>query len=183
VPEGWLRLVTNWRAKNTEPLTRSATLGRRRMPGLRLPRYLWPLTPLDRLAGGEPVYPGGDRRHIRGDSGSQTAHRRYLPCSWVHPRIIARTAATDVRMVHPQSRFGLEPQRAYLWRPPGSGADRDRDLGEAVEMSRTLWKGYTAPLYSAWRTRRPSFSRKNSPEELPWVYIASEGPISASLVA
>src|SRR5690554_6427306 len=113
------------------------------MPGLRLPRYLWPLTPLDRLAGGEPVYPGGDRRHIRGDSGSQTAHMRYLPCSWVHPRIIVRTAATDVRMVHPQSRFGLEPQRAYLWRPPGSGADRDRDLGEAVEMSRTLWKGYT----------------------------------------
>jgi G6PDH family F420-dependent oxidoreductase len=108
------------------------------------------------------------------------------PTVRIHPGIIAQAAATAAAMMPGRFALGLGSGE-YLnehvfgdrWPP---APVRIEMLEEAVEVIRLLWKGGVQNYYGAF------YALENAeifslPEVLPPIYIASEGPISASLAA
>ncbi|CCJ36064.1 Glucose-6-phosphate dehydrogenase (coenzyme-F420) [Methanoculleus bourgensis MS2] len=108
------------------------------------------------------------------------------PTVRIHPGIIAQAAATAAAMMPGRFILGLGSGE-YLnehifgdrWPP---APVRVEMLEEAVEVIRMLWKGGMQDYYGSFYTLENAevFSL---PEILPPIYIASEGPISASLAA
>ncbi|WP_243670537.1 LLM class flavin-dependent oxidoreductase [Methanoculleus chikugoensis] len=137
--------------------------------------------------GAEPVCLGRDRRHLAGDGGSPTGDGRHLPDDPdPPPGIIAQAAATAAIMMPGRFALGLgsgenlnEHVFGSHWPP---APVRIEMLEEAVEVIRLLWKGGMQDYYGAFYTLENAqvFSL---PEDLPPIYIASEGPISASMAA
>lgn len=108
------------------------------------------------------------------------------PTVRIHPGIIAQAAATVAAMMPGRFALGLGSGE-YLnehvfgdrWAP---APVRIEMLEEAVEVIRLLWDGGIKDYYGAF------YALENAeifslPEVLPPIYIASEGPISASLAA
>lgn len=108
------------------------------------------------------------------------------PTVRIHPGIIAQAAATAAAMMPGRFALGLGSGE-YLnehvfgdrWPP---APVRIEMLEEAVEVIRRLWRGGVQDYYGSFYTLENAevFSL---PEILPPIYIASEGPISASLAA
>ncbi|HOI13781.1 MAG TPA: TIGR03557 family F420-dependent LLM class oxidoreductase, partial [Methanoculleus sp.] len=108
------------------------------------------------------------------------------PTIRIHPGIIAQAAATAAMMMPGRFALGLgsgenlnEHVFGDRWPP---APVRIEMLEEAVEVIRLLWKGGMQDYYGSFYTLENAqvFSL---PEELPPIYIASEGPISASMAA
>jgi len=108
------------------------------------------------------------------------------PTIRIHPGIIAQAAATIAVMMPGRFILGLgsgENLNEHIfgdrWPP---APVRVEMLEEEVEVIRTLWKGGMQDYYGSFYTLENAqvFSL---PEELPPIYIASEGPISASMAA
>lgn len=108
------------------------------------------------------------------------------PTVRIHPGIIAQAAATAAMMMPGRFALGLgsgESLNEHIFGDPWPAAPiRIEMLEEAVEVIRLLWKGGMQDYYGAFYTLENAqvFSL---PEEFPPIYIASEGPISASLAA
>ncbi|WP_301002722.1 TIGR03557 family F420-dependent LLM class oxidoreductase [Methanoculleus sp.] len=108
------------------------------------------------------------------------------PTIRIHPGIIAQAAATAAAMMPERFILGLgsgENLNEHVFGDPWPPAPiRIEMLEEAVEVIRILWKGGMQDHYGSFYTLENAqvFSL---PEELPPIYIASEGPISASLAA
>lgn len=108
------------------------------------------------------------------------------PTVRIHPGIIAQAAATAAMMMPGRFALGLgsgESLNEHIFGDPWPAAPiRIEMLEEAVEVIRLLWKGGMQDYYGAFYTLENAqvFSL---PEELPPIYIASEGPISASMAA
>jgi G6PDH family F420-dependent oxidoreductase len=108
------------------------------------------------------------------------------PTIRIHPGIIAQAAATAAMMMPGRFALGLgsgenlnEHVFGDRWPP---APIRIEMLEEAVEVIRLLWKGGMKDYYGSFYTLENAqvFSL---PDELPPIYIASEGPISASMAA
>ncbi|WOX55444.1 MULTISPECIES: TIGR03557 family F420-dependent LLM class oxidoreductase [unclassified Methanoculleus] len=108
------------------------------------------------------------------------------PTMRIHPGIIAQAAATAAGMMPGRFILGLgsgenlnEHVFGDRWPP---APVRIEMLEEAVEVIRMLWKGGMQDYYGSFYTLENAqiFSL---PEKVPPIYIASEGPISASLAA
>lgn len=108
------------------------------------------------------------------------------PTIRIHPAIIAQAAATAATMMPGRFILGLgsgENLNEHIfgdrWPP---APVRIEMLEEAVEVIRRLWRGGMQDYYGSFYTLENAevFSL---PEELPPVYIASEGSISAALAA
>jgi len=108
------------------------------------------------------------------------------PTVRIHPGIIAQAAATAATMMPGRFILGLgsgENLNEHIfgdrWPP---APVRIEMLEEAVEVIRRLWRGGVQDYYGSFYTLENAevFSL---PEELPPVYIASEGSISAALAA
>ena len=108
------------------------------------------------------------------------------PTFRIHPGIIAQAAATASAMMPGRFILGLgsgEYLNEHIFGDRWPAAPiRIEMLEEAVEIIRTLWKGGVQDYYGFFYTLENAeiFSL---PETLPPIYIASEGPISASLAA
>jgi len=108
------------------------------------------------------------------------------PTFRIHPGIIAQAAATASAMMPGRFILGLgsgEYLNEHIFGDRWPAAPiRIEMLEEAVEIIRTLWKGGVQDYYGFFYTLENAeiFSL---PEPLPPIYIASEGPISASLAA
>jgi len=108
------------------------------------------------------------------------------PTFRIHPGIIAQAAATAGAMMPGRFILGLgsgEYLNEHIFGDRWPAAPiRIEMLEEAVEIIRTLWKGGVQDYYGFFYTLENAeiFSL---PETLPPIYIASEGPISASLAA
>ncbi|NLM29619.1 MAG: TIGR03557 family F420-dependent LLM class oxidoreductase [Methanomicrobiales archaeon] len=108
------------------------------------------------------------------------------PTFRIHPGIIAQAAATAGAMMPGRFILGLgsgEYLNEHIFGDRWPAAPiRIEMLEEAVEIIRTLWKGGVQDYYGFFYTLENAeiFSL---PEPLPPIYIASEGPISASLAA
>jgi G6PDH family F420-dependent oxidoreductase len=106
------------------------------------------------------------------------------PTIRTHPGIIAQAAATAAMMMPGRFALGLgsgENLNEHVFGDPWPAAPiRIEMLEEAVEVIRLLWKGGMQDHYGSFYTLENAqiFSL---PDELPPIYIASEGPISASL--
>ena len=111
-----------------------------------------------------------------------------VPCPTfrIHPGIIAQAAATAGAMMPGRFILGLgsgEYLNEHIFGDRWPAAPiRIEMLEEAVEIIRALWKGGVQDYYGFFYTLENAeiFSL---PETLPPIYIASEGPISASLAA
>ena len=108
------------------------------------------------------------------------------PTMRIHPGIIAQAAATAAAMLPGRFALGLgsgenlnEHVFGDRWPP---ARVRIEMLEEAVEVIRLLWDGGMQNFYGAFYTLENAqiFSL---PEVLPPIYIASEGPVSASMAA
>ncbi|MFA7563608.1 MAG: TIGR03557 family F420-dependent LLM class oxidoreductase [Methanoculleus sp.] len=108
------------------------------------------------------------------------------PTMRIHPGIIAQAAATAAAMMPGRFALGLgsgenlnEHVFGDRWPP---ARVRIEMLEEAVEVIRLLWDGGMQNFYGAFYTLENAqiFSL---PEVLPPIYIASEGPVSASMAA
>ncbi|HQD25622.1 MULTISPECIES: TIGR03557 family F420-dependent LLM class oxidoreductase [Methanoculleus] len=108
------------------------------------------------------------------------------PTMRIHPGIIAQAAATAGTMMPGRFILGLgsgENLNEHIFNsywPPARV--RIEMLEEAVEVIRTLWKGGMQSYYGTFYTLENA-QIFTLPEQLPPIYIASEGPISASMAA
>jgi coenzyme F420-dependent glucose-6-phosphate dehydrogenase len=105
------------------------------------------------------------------------------PTVRIHPAIIAQAAATAATMMPGRFALGLgtgENLNEHIlgdrWRP---APVRTEMLEEAVEVIRTLWKGGMQDYYGYFYTVENA-QIFTLPRELPPIYIAAEGPVSAS---
>lgn len=108
------------------------------------------------------------------------------PTIRIHPGIIAQAAATAAAMMPGRFALGIgsgENLNEHIfgdrWPP---APVRIEMLEEAVEVIRLLWRGGMQNYYGAFYTLENA-QIFTLPEVLPPIYIASEGPISASMAA
>ncbi|WP_332450680.1 TIGR03557 family F420-dependent LLM class oxidoreductase [Methanoculleus sp.] len=106
------------------------------------------------------------------------------PTIRTHPGIIAQAAATAASMMPGRFSLGLgsgENLNEHVFGDPWPAAPiRIEMLEEAIEVIRLLWKGGMQDHYGSFYTLENA-QIFTLPDELPPIYIASEGPISASL--
>ncbi len=105
------------------------------------------------------------------------------PTMRIHPAIIAQAAATAATMMPGRFVLGVgsgENLNEHIlgdrWPP---APVRIEMLEEAVDVIRTLWKGGMQDYYGYFYTLENA-RIYTLPEEIPPIYIAAEGPISAS---
>jgi coenzyme F420-dependent glucose-6-phosphate dehydrogenase len=105
------------------------------------------------------------------------------PTMRIHPAIIAQAAATAASMMPGRFFLGLgsgENLNEHILGDRWPAAPiRIEMLEEAVEIIRTLWKGGMQDYYGYFYTVENA-RVFTLPDELPPIYIAAEGPISAS---
>ncbi|WP_292519892.1 TIGR03557 family F420-dependent LLM class oxidoreductase [Methanoculleus sp.] len=108
------------------------------------------------------------------------------PTMRIHPGIIAQAAATAGAMMPGRFALGLgsgENLNEHIFGDPWPAAPvRIEMLEEAVQVIRLLWKGDMQDHYGSFYTLENA-QIFTLPENLPPIYIASEGPISASMAA